>query len=101
MSESSFLITKGTVKSVMSQLGITEDMLMVSPSAYLCKLLVNNSCRGECSKYLLSELRDMAGTKDRNGACVLFRLHNILHNTRDSQLLYAPIELMNIDVEDL
>lgn len=100
MSESSFLITKDTVKSVMSQLGITEDMLMAAPSADLCKLLVNNNCRGECSKYLLSELGDMAGTKDRNGACVLYRLHGILHGNMRHPL-YAPIDLLLADVEDL
>lgn len=100
MSESSFLITKDTVKSVMSQLGITEDMLMARPSANLCKLLVNNNCRGECSKYLLSELSDMAGTKDRNGACVLYRLYRTL-NGESGYPLYAPIDLLLVDVEDL
>ena len=102
MSESSFEITPDNVRSVMKHLGITEDLLMANPTANLCKITARKgTCKGECSKYNLSDIRSYVGTGDRNGACVLFRLGNIYHNLPRASVLYAPISMLCMEVEDL
>ena len=94
-------VTSENVGQIMLNLGITSDMLMHRPKYNLCQLTKSmSSCNGECEKYGLSVDRCSVG-ESRNGACVLYRLYNIVNGFNWDEQLYAPEHLIELKCEDI
>ena len=84
-------ITKYNVHTIMLNAGIDSGMLMKSSDAECCSMSAYR-CRDACNKYGLSSDDRLVG-KERGGACVLYRLYNIVNNTYEYDILYAPEHL--------
>ena len=98
-------VTQSNVAEIMSNLGISKSMLLPMANSDLCKEIngfdCNNNRRASCDKYSLSSEPELVG-KDRGGACPLYRLHLIFNNNnRSDYRLYAPINSLSCEVEDI
>ena len=87
-------VTKSNVHTVMNNTGIDSSMLMKESDAKYCGMS-NYKCRDACDKYGLSSDLDHAGN-GRGGACILYRLYNIVNDRGHYDVLYAP-EHLTID----
>ena len=94
-------VTSKNVDHIMLNLGITSDMLMSKPLFNLCKLAKSKlRCNGECEKYGLGACIDSIGL-GRGGACILYRLYNIVNGRQRDDLLFAPEHLIESECEDI
>ena len=84
-------ITSDNVHTIMLNAGIDESMLMKEANAEHCSMS-GYSCRDACDKYGLSDYEHLVG-KTRGGACVLYRLYNIINDNIDYSELYSPEHL--------
>lgn len=84
-------ITSDNVHTIMLNAGIDESMLMKEANKGHCSMS-RYSCRDACDKYGLSGDECLVG-KRRAGACVLYRLYNIINDNSDCSELYSPEHL--------
>ena len=80
-------VTQYNVDAVMENAGITHDMLISDSRAEDCSLC-GDRCDGECDKYGISGHEKFVG-ESRDGACVLYRLYNIMNGVGYADALYV------------
>ena len=81
------MVTKSNVVAVMDNAGITHDMLISNSSADVCSLC-GDRCNDECDKYGISGNEAFVG-ETRAGACILYRLYNIVNKAGFDDVLYV------------
>lgn len=84
-------ITSDNVHTIMLNAGIDESMLMKESDSKKCSMS-GYRCRDACDKYGISGDECLVG-KERAGACILYRLYNIINDNGDYSELYSPEHL--------
>ena len=97
-------VTPSNIAEIMGNLGISEGMLLPTASTDLCKKINGFDCNtkgSDCAKYGLSGRPELVG-RNRADACPLYRLHRIFNNEHNNyHSLYAPIESVGCEIEDI
>lgn len=84
-------ITSDNVHTIMLNAGIDESMLMKEANSEHCSMS-GYRCVDACDKYGISGDECLVGKK-RAGACILYRLYNIINDNVDCRELYSPEHL--------